>query len=332
MYLGRKNTSVAAVAAKGAAARQRTLKSVIGCNGVGLHSGGRVSMTLRPAPIDTGIVLRRTDIVAGGAVIPARWSNVVDTRMCTMLGNGGKATVGTVEHLLAAFAGMGIDNAEVDISGPEIPAMDGSAAPFVFLMECAGVIDQEAPRRAIKVLKKVEARDGDKVAALYPAVGGFSMDFEIVFDSAVVSRQSYSIDVTAAAFEAEISRARTFGFLEEVAHLQKIGLARGGSLDNAVVIGADRVLNEDGLRFEDEFVRHKVLDAIGDLYLAGHPLIGHFHGYCSGHALNNALLHKLLSDETAWTLIDQPVPRAPAMGATAMGTARPSRVAARASA
>jgi len=280
---------------------QRTLKSAIGCTGIGLHCGMRISMTLHPADSDTGIVFRRTDIAAKGAVIPALWSHVVDTRLCTVIGNEDRVVVGTVEHLLAAFAGIGIDNAVVEINGPEVPAMDGSAAPFVFLMECAGIYEQNARRRGLRVHKRVQVRDGNKSAALYPTGGGFSVGCEISFPSRVVARQSYGVTITPPVFTAEISRARTFGFLEEVAQMQSAGLARGGALDNAIVISGDRILNEEGLRFEDEFVRHKILDAIGDLYLAGRPLMGHFHGYCSGHALNNRLLRTVLADAQAWS-------------------------------
>ncbi|MFN3076361.1 MAG: UDP-3-O-acyl-N-acetylglucosamine deacetylase [Alphaproteobacteria bacterium] len=288
----------------GAVMRQRTLKTAITCTGVGLHTGNRISMTLQPAEIGTGIVFRRIDIAGSGAVIPAHWGRVVDTRMCTVVSNDNKVSVGTIEHLLAAFAGAGVDNAMVEINGPEVPVMDGSAAPFLFLMECAGIAEQDAPRRAIKILKKVVVQDGDKTAALYPASSGFAIDFEIAFAAAAVARQSYGMDFSSASFSAEISRARTFGFLEEVAQLQAMGLARGGSLDNAVVVSGDRILNEEGLRFDDEFVRHKILDAIGDLNLAGHPIIGRFFGHCSGHALNNRLLRQLFADATAWTLVD----------------------------
>ncbi|MEO5373241.1 MAG: UDP-3-O-acyl-N-acetylglucosamine deacetylase [Alphaproteobacteria bacterium] len=309
MYLGKQGKAATARrhgAGGDAAVRQRTLRTAIGCSGIGLHSGNRITMTLLPAEPGTGIVFRRVDIAGGGATIPALWSRVKDTRMCTVVGSDTGVVVGTVEHLMAAFAGKGVDNVIVEINGPELPVMDGSAAPFVFLMECAGIIDQEAPRQAIRILKTVQVSDGDKMATLYPAESGFSVEFEIAFDNQVISRQSMALEVNGAAFATEISRARTFGFLEEVAHLRANGLARGGSLENAVVISGDSILNEEGLRFDDEFVRHKILDAIGDLYLAGRPLIGHFHGHCSGHALNNRLLHQLFADETAWTLVDVP--------------------------
>lgn len=285
----------------GGGVRQRTLKRSIGCTGIGLHCGQRVGMTLHPAKPNTGIVFKRSDIAAKGAIIPALWSHVVDTRMCTVIGNEEGVVVGTVEHLLAAFAGIGIDNVLVEVNGAEVPIMDGSAAPFVFLMECAGLCEQDARRRVIHLRKKVQVSDEERLAALYPTISGFSVGCEIVFPARAVARQAYAMAVTPPAFSAEISRARTFGFLEEVAQLRAAGLARGGSLDNAIVISGDKVMNEEGLRFDDEFVRHKILDAIGDLYLAGRPLVGHFHGYCSGHTLNNRLLRTLLADLEAWT-------------------------------
>ena len=280
-------------------ARQRTLKSSINCTGVALHAGIKVSMTLKPAPVNTGIVFHRTDIKGKGALIPARWDQVVDTRMCSVLGNSDGVTVGTVEHLMAALAGCRIDNAIVEINGSEVPVMDGSASPFVFLIECAGVTEQEAPRRAIRVLKPITVRDGDKVVTLTPA-SGFTIDFEIDFRNTAVSHQALGLALINGTFKKELARARTFGFLHEVEALWAMGLARGGSLDNAVVVSGDKVLNEDGLRYDDEFVRHKILDAVGDLYLAGAPILGHFHGFCSGHALTNRLLRELLADPDAW--------------------------------
>jgi UDP-3-O-[3-hydroxymyristoyl] N-acetylglucosamine deacetylase len=290
--------------------RQRTLKTAIGCSGVGLHSGNKVTMTLRPAAPDTGVVFRRVDIAGGGAEISAHFSQVADTRLCTCLANEAGVKIGTVEHLLAALAGCRIDNAIVEINAAEVPIMDGSSAPFVFLVECAGVVEQDAPRRAIKILKHVEVRDGDRVASLIPS-RGFSVHFEIDFPSAVVNRQELAVAFGEGDFKNDISRARTFGFEHEVAAMRAAGLARGGSLDNAVVISGDRVLNEDGLRYDDEFVRHKVLDAVGDLYLAGAPILGHFHGVRSGHALNNRLLRTLFADQSAWcwvNLADNPAP------------------------
>lgn len=255
-------------------------------------------MTLQPAPPDTGIVFRRTDIGGRGAAIPARWEHVVDTRMCTTIGVG-QAVVGTIEHLMAALSGCEIDNAIIELNGAEVPVMDGSAEPFVFLIECAGVSEQDAPRRFIRILKPVSVCEGDRVASLAPD-DGFSVSFEIDFDSPAVARQDCSFRLVNGTFKSDICRARTFGFLHEVDQLLAQGLARGGSLDNAVVVSGDKVLNEGGLRYTNEFVRHKVLDSIGDLYLAGGPIIGHFHGRQSGHALNHRLLKTLFADSTAW--------------------------------
>ena len=278
---------------------QRTLKSSISCSGVGLHSGEKVSLTLNPADTGTGIVFKRTDIAGGGASIPAKWDHVVDTRLCTTIGNGDGVTVATVEHLMAALAGCGIDNALIELNGSEVPIMDGSAQPFVFLVECAGVVDQDEPRRVIRVLKSVSARDGNGEARLSP--GSFlSLDIKIDFDCDAISRQSLSIGIVNGSFAKELARARTFGFLHEVEALWAAGFAKGGSLENAVVVSGDKVLNEGGLRYEDEFVRHKILDAVGDLYLAGAPIIGKFEGVYSGHATNNALLRALFADPEAW--------------------------------
>jgi UDP-3-O-[3-hydroxymyristoyl] N-acetylglucosamine deacetylase len=283
------------------AVRQRTLKTAISCTGVGLHSGAKVTMTLQPAEPGTGIRFRRTDVKGQGAIVPALWSHVGDTRMNSCLVNEDGVQVGTVEHLLSALAGSGIDNCLIEINGAEVPVMDGSAAPFLFLIECAGTVEQTAPRRAIRVLKRVSVTDGDKTASFVPA-NNFSVRFDIDFASRAIAQQSFSLAVTRGSFKAEISRARTFGFEQEVAYLRANGLARGGSLDNAVVIDSTgtKVLNDDGLRYGDEFVRHKILDAVGDLYLAGAPILAHFHGVRSGHALNNRLLQALFADQTAW--------------------------------
>ena len=278
---------------------QKTLKSSICCTGVGLHSGAKVWMVLKPAEINTGITFRRTDISGKGAVIRAHWKNVVDTRLCTVLGNEDGVTIGTVEHLMAALAGSRIDNAEIEINGPEIPVMDGSAEPFVFLIECAGILDQEAPRRGIRILKPVMVEENGASAALYPGQGT-SVGFEIKFDSALVGQQAISLGLVNGTFKKELSRARTFGFLHEVEQLWANGFALGGSLDNAVVVSGDKILNEDGLRYDDEFVRHKALDALGDLYMAGAPIIGHYEGRCSGHALTNRLLDALFADPENW--------------------------------
>lgn len=276
--------------------RQRTLKASIHCRGIGLHTGARIGMTLHPAAVDTGIVFRRSD--ADGAEVPAVWQNIVDSALCTTLGKG-DVTIGTVEHLMAAFAGLAVDNAVVELDGPEVPVMDGSAAPFVFLIECAGLVAQDAPRRAIKLLKPVRVGGAGKSAALLPS-DGFRMTVAIDFASGAIRRQELTLRPDAEQFKNDISRARTFGFLDEVDQMRAAGLARGGSLDNAVVISGDRVLNTEGLRYRDEFVRHKVLDAMGDLYLCGSPLLAHFHGVRSGHALNRQLLERLFADRSAW--------------------------------
>ncbi len=262
-------------------------------------------MTLMPGKPDSGIVFKRTDIPGGGASIPATWDNVVETTLCTTLGNKDGVTIATVEHLMAALGGSGIDNAVIEVNGPEVPVMDGSAAPFVFLVECAGTVEHDKPRRYSKVLKAISFEDGDSVVSLTPAED-FSVDFDIDFESAAISRQSISIGMAGEAFKNEVSRARTFGFLHEVEALRAAGLAKGGSLDNAVVVSGDKVINEDGLRYVDEFVRHKVLDAVGDLYLAGGGLLGHFHGVCSGHAANNKLLKALFADDEAWCYTQMP--------------------------
>ncbi len=279
-------------------AAQQTLKSAIGCRGIGLHTGQKVAMTLRPAASDSGIVFRRTDV---GAEICANWHNAVELPLCTALSNGEGVRVGTVEHLLAAFAGTEIDNAVIEIDGPEVPIMDGSAAPFVFLIECAGIAEQDAARRAVKVLKSVRIDDESANAALVPD-HGFSMSFEIEYDNPLISRQDISIGFERGTFKSELSRARTFGLLDEVDRLRAAGFARGGSLDNAVVISGDHVLNAEGLRYDDEFVRHKLLDAFGDLYLAGGPIIGRFVGQRSGHAHTRRLLAALFADPDAWCL------------------------------
>jgi len=281
-------------------ARQKTLKSSIHCSGVGLHNGDKISMSLHPADVDTGIVFRRSDIRAKDSEVAAHFNNVNDTRLCTSLVNGAGVGVATVEHLMAALAGCEIDNVEIEISGPEVPIMDGSAEPFVFLIECAGTEEQKAPRRAIRILKPVIAHIGSAVAKLSPA-SDFSMKVVIDFDNPAIGAQAFNLDVTSEVFKAEISRARTFGFLEDVEALRKAGLALGGSLENAIVVSGDRILNDGGLRYQDEFVRHKVLDCIGDLYLAGGPIIGCFSGHRAGHSVNNRLLRAVFADSSAWT-------------------------------
>jgi UDP-3-O-[3-hydroxymyristoyl] N-acetylglucosamine deacetylase len=279
--------------------QQRTVKNSIHCRGVGLHSGVKTSLTLLPAPPNSGIVFRRTDAAGAGAEVAAHWTNAIESALCTTLTNGEGIVVATIEHLMAAFAGAELDNVIVEIDGPEVPIMDGSAAPFVFLIECAGLREQDAPRRAIKILKPVTVGDSSKSAALLPD-HGFSMSFEIDFASRAVNRQDISIVFDSDTFKSEIARARTFGFLHDLDRMRAAGLARGGSLDNAVVVSGDIILNEGGLRYTDEFVRHKLLDALGDCYLAGHPLIGHFRGQRSGHSLNRQILEALFADPDAW--------------------------------
>jgi UDP-3-O-[3-hydroxymyristoyl] N-acetylglucosamine deacetylase len=287
---------------------QQTLKSTIDCMGIGLHSGRRVHLALRPAPVDTGIIFIRTDLPEGQGVIPARWDLVVDTRLCTLMRNEHGATIGTVEHLMAALRGCGIDNAYVEVSAAEVPIMDGSSAPFIFLIECAGTLVQDKPRRVIRVLKEVTAVDGDKKVTLSPAPFS-SFRAEIVYDNtALIRRQEGSLRLTdPASFKNEVSAARTFGFAHEVEQMRKAGLGLGGSLDNAVVIEGDHVLNEGGLRFQDEFIRHKILDAVGDLYLAGGQILGHYQGIRGGHAMNNAILHALFADPANYRIEDAQV-------------------------
>ena len=280
--------------------RQRTLKNVIRATGVGLHTGEKVYLTLRPAAPDSGIVFRRIDFDEPRD-IPADPFNVGDTVLNTTLLVDG-VRVSTVEHLLSAMAGLGIDNAHVDLSAPEVPIMDGSAGPFVFLIQSAGIVEQDAPKRFIRIRKPVQVEGEDGKYARFEPYDGFKVSFTIEFDHPLFngSSQEAAIDFSTTSFVKEISRARTFGFMKDIEAMRQRNLALGGSLDNAIVVDDYRVLNEDGLRYHDEFVKHKILDAIGDLYLLGHSLIGAFHGYKSGHALNNQLLRALLSDETAW--------------------------------
>lgn len=279
--------------------KQRTLKNVIRATGVGMHTGEKVFMTLRPAAVNTGIIFRRVDLDPV-MEIPARADKVGDTRMSTTLVQG-DVRIATVEHLLSAMAGMGIDNAYVDVSSAEVPIMDGSAGPFVFLIQSAGIEEQSAAKRFIRILKPVEIRQDDKWARFEP-FDGFRVSFKIDFNHPVFkSHTSYaSVDFSTTSFLKEVSRARTFGFMRDLEMLRDRKLVLGGSMDNAVVLDDYRVLNEDGLRYEDEFVKHKVLDAIGDLYLLGHGLIGAFSGYKSGHELNNLLLRSLLEQPAAW--------------------------------
>ena len=279
--------------------KQRTLKTVIRATGVGLHTGDKVEMTLRPAAPDTGIVFRRVDL-PDTAAFKVQPQFVTDTRLCSALEHGG-SRIATVEHLMSALAGLGVDNVQVDLTAGEVPIMDGSAGPFVFLLQQAGIVEQPALKKFIRIKKTVEVRDGDKWVRFDPYFG-FKLDFTIDFNHPVFehSGKRVVIDFADNSYIKEISRARTFGFMHEVEYLRSNGLARGGSLDNAIVLDEYRVLNNDGLRYDDEFAKHKVLDAIGDLYVLGHPVIGAYTAYKSGHAMNNQLLRNLLADQEAW--------------------------------
>jgi len=277
------------------------LKNRIHCAGVGLHSGRRVSLTIAPARTNAGIRFIRTDLAGPRAELPARWDHVVDTRLCTVLGNAEGVTIGTVEHIMAALRGCNVDNATIELDGPEVPILDGSADPFVFLIDAVGTVEQAAPRQAVRVLKPVTVGDSRRGATLRPGQGS-RFGFEIEFPSAAIGHSSRALALVNGAFKHELAAARTFCFLKEVEAMRQAGLARGGSLANAVVIDGDRVLNEGGLRFGDEFVRHKLLDSVGDLFLAGAPIIGHYQGFKSGHELNNRLLRALFADRSAWCL------------------------------
>ena len=279
--------------------KQRTLKNVIRATGVGIHSGEKVFLTLRPAAPDSGIIFRRVDF-AQPVEIHARAENVGDTSLSTTLTKG-SVRIMTVEHLLSALAGLGIDNAYVDLSAPEVPIMDGSAGPYVFLIQSAGIEEQNAPKRFIRIKKPIRVEDGDKWARFEP-FDGFKVGFTIDFNHPMFTRSTSSaeVDFSTTSFVKEVSRARTFGFMKDIEMLRDRKLVLGGSMDNAIVLDDYRILNEDGLRYEDEFVKHKILDAIGDLYLLGHSLIGAFYGHKSGHQLNNQLLRTLLADKKAW--------------------------------
>ena len=282
--------------------RQRTLKTAARTTGVGLHTGARVDLVLRPAAADTGIVFHRSDL-AGSAPIPASATVVGDTRLSSTL-RVGDAGISTVEHLMSALAGLGIDNLNVDVSGPEVPIMDGSAAPFVFMLQSAGIVQQDAPKRYLRIISPVEVRDGDKWARFEP-FDGFRLDFTIDFPHPVFGSENRNvvIDFAEHSYVREVARARTFGFMQDVEAMRSAGLGLGGSLQNAIVLDEVRVLNSEGLRFENEFVRHKVLDAIGDLYLLGHPLIGQYTAHKSGHGLNNALARALLARPDAMRIV-----------------------------
>ncbi len=278
--------------------RQRTLKDSIHCSGIGLHSGVEVNMTLHPAEADTGIRFRRNGTVQRTEVA-AIWQNAIETPLSTTLMGEADIKIGTIEHLLSALSGCAIDNVVIELNGPEVPVMDGSSAPFVFLIECAGSVTQDAPRRALEIRRDITVSDSQRAVTAMPG-RGLSIDFEIDFDNAAVARQRWSFQVTQASYKREVSRARTFGFLEDVDRLREMGLALGGSLDNAIVIDGDRVLNDGGLRYDNEFVRHKVLDLIGDLALIGGPVIGKFCCKRTGHSMNLRLLQTLFADDAAW--------------------------------
>jgi UDP-3-O-[3-hydroxymyristoyl] N-acetylglucosamine deacetylase len=284
---------------------QRTLKTSIDCVGVGLHSGRRVRLALRPAPVGHGIVFRRSDL---GRDIPARFDHVIDTRLCTVLGlaDDPAARVSTVEHVMAALSGAGIHNAVVELDGPEVPILDGSAESFVFLIDCAGIVEQDAFTNIIEVQRRIRVAEGDAFVELRPAPFGLDMALSIAFDAAAIGRQALTLRLSPESFRSELARARTFTLVGEVAQLRAAGLAQGGSLDNAVVVDGACVLNPGGLRMADEFVRHKLLDAVGDLALAGMPLRGRFIAHRSGHALNNRLLRALFADPANWRLAPAP--------------------------
>lgn len=307
---GMQHTYIPAGMASFAGACQSTLKTAIDCVGIGLHSGRRVQMALHPAAPDHGVVFRRTDL---GRDIAARFDLVADTRLATVLADPNDPTVrvATVEHVMAALAGCGVDNALIEVDGPELPVLDGSAAHLVFLIDCAGIAAQDVPRRTIEVIRTVRVSDGDAFAELSPArptEDGLELAMSIEFAATAIGRQALSLHLTPESFRQELSRARTFALAEDIDRLRAAGMARGGSLDNAVVVDAARVLNPGGLRMHDEFVRHKLLDAVGDLALAGGRLCARFTAHRSGHALNNRLLRALMADKSAWrTGIEMPV-------------------------
>ncbi|HLX79708.1 MAG TPA: UDP-3-O-acyl-N-acetylglucosamine deacetylase [Burkholderiales bacterium] len=282
--------------------RQRTLKSLVSATGVGLHTGQKVRMSLRPAQPDTGVVFRRIDLPSA-ADVPARADLVGETRLCSCLVSG-STKIYTIEHLMSALAGLGVDNVYVDLDGPEVPIMDGSAAPFALLIQQAGIEEQGAPKRFLRVKKRIEAKDGDKWAVLEP-YEGFKLSFSIVYDHPVIekSNTSLTVDFAVTSYLKEVARARTYGFVHEVESLRQSGLALGGGLENAVVLDEHRVLNAEGLRYGDEFIRHKILDAIGDLYLLGRPFLAAFSAHKSGHALNNQLLRELAADPAATEVV-----------------------------
>ena len=282
---------------------QHTMSKTATLSGVGLHSGAETTLKIKKADVHSGIVFVRTDVSDRDNRISGKWDAVVDTRLCTVVGNEAGVTVGTVEHLMAALRSCGVDNAVIELDGPEVPIMDGSSEPFIAAIQKAGLKTQAAPRRAIKILKEVRIEDGDKVVVLKPAIGSkFKSVIEFAHPS--IGKQSYEIEMLNGHFATDVADARTFGFMEEVQALRAMGLALGGSTDNAIVLDKNGVLNESGLRYHDEFARHKLLDAVGDLYLAGAPIIGMYEGFKAGHAMNNKILHALFAQEDAWTTMD----------------------------
>jgi UDP-3-O-[3-hydroxymyristoyl] N-acetylglucosamine deacetylase len=303
--------------------RQRTLKSLVQATGVGLHTGQKVKITLRPAQPDTGVVFRRLDLPTAPEV-PARGELVGETRLCSCLVQG-ETKIYTIEHLMSALAGLGVDNVYVDLDGPEVPIMDGSAAPFVLLIQQAGIEEQGAPKRFLRVKKRIEARDGDKWAVLEP-YEGYKLSFSIVYDHPVIERSntSLTVDFATTSYLKEVARARTYGFMQDLEDLRESSLALGGGLENAVVLDEHRVLNAEGLRYGDEFIRHKILDAIGDLYLLGRPFLGAFSAHKSGHGLNNKLLRELVSDPSATEVVT--FERAEEAPAGVLGLLRPSPI------
>ena len=285
---------------------QRSIRTPISCSGIGLHSGKPITMRLMPAPANHGIVFVRTDL-AGDNRIAASWNNVNFTTLCSQIGNEAGATVATIEHLMAACAAMEIDNLSIEIDGPEVPIMDGSAAPFLFLIECGGVIEQTAPRKYIEIINPVTVSEknghGYKHAS-FTRGAQFSLDCSIEFHNTPIGKQDYSFTLTTSRFKNDIARARTFGFFHEVEQMRAQGFGLGGSLENSIVVNNEGVMNPGGLRYRDEFVRHKILDCIGDLYLAGYPILGHVETHRSGHGLNNKLLAALFADATAWRIVE----------------------------
>lgn len=283
--------------------KQKTIRNAIHCQGVGLHGGVKCRMDLHPAEPGHGIAFRRSDIADGDALIPARWDNVCDTRLCTTIANAVGVRVSTVEHLMAALSGCEIDNILIEVDGPEVPIMDGSSEPFVKLIKCAGIVEQAAPRRALRILREISVVDGNHRISISPSAE-LSVAFKIEFDSAAISATDLDVDLVNGTFNDTISSARTFGFLADIDRLRQAGLAKGGSLENAVVVDGDRVVNPEGLRFDDEFVRHKILDCVGDLYLAGGPIFGRVIAERSGHGYNNQLLHALFAAPDSWEWVD----------------------------